>query len=825
MTFGELHPTEPSDVVPTRDEVSIENSQGYLSQKRSPWRSVSSPHHHAAIDPKQSRETMPLRIDIPHLPMSPDLALEALQYLPTPLIVLSSLKTIVLANEAMGRLLGLNATNGATYNTTDILKGQTLSQIGIDMMQDGLPVWISWEKFLDSLTKSVEGASVDGADKAEPQRLSAAHNGDTGPRVGSEIPHVHIADVEPAKVPLPIQKKTVVHDTAIDVMVSSQHVPNFTVSPQQYSSPASPSYQTPAKLIISMWKMEDVRYFTLSFTSTSHSMHKSYPQTHVVSRASTSPSYTQNPGSMPLSTPASSQSGSANNSALSSPSDAPALAAPFPPNGAPLMCTQPGAFTDFQKVTKMKDAMLSAMEIPVLAMWKDESAVFPNPAARRLLAVTADPTSDEGYDFRSRFKAYTADFERELEQDETPIVKLCRTQKGFSSWKIGVLNARTGKHHNFDISGKPVFDEKTGEFFAGLVALKDVTEYTERIASQDEENELQFRLICDSLPQMLFTTRPDGYHDYFSQRWYDYTGLTPEGSKGSGWRSSFHVDDMDETAKRWENSLTTGEPFSTEYRCRRRDGSWRWMLGKALPLRESKTGKIVKWFGSCTDIQEAIDASEADRKSREHLMNALKHADMRMWTVNRNAMVTFFEGDDLSGQSQPGLPTDIRAGMTGQRIYDVFESLSGKKLIVGFKAALSRILCGASTHEIIEAPIDQKGKFYRYRITPQRRLNLAAAVPEEFDETSINGAVIISMDVTELKKKEQDNIKLLANETAARAASKMKSEFLANMSHEIRTPIAGIIGMSELIMDTTLSDEQWEFAQNIQRSANRYLQS
>ena len=175
----------------------------------------------------------------------------------------------------------------------------------------------------------------------------------------------------------------------------------------------------------------------------------------------------------------------------------------------------------------MKDAMLRGMHIPIVSIWRDESVVFPNEAARKLLSVTFDPTSDESYDFISRFKPWSVDFSHQLEGSDNPIISLCRTQKAFTRWQIGLINERTGKKSVYEVQGHPVMDEKTNEMFAGLISFKDVTEYTEKIATQAAETEQQFQLICDMMPQMLWTTRPDGYHDYFSQRWYDYTGLTP----------------------------------------------------------------------------------------------------------------------------------------------------------------------------------------------------------------------------------------------------------------------------------------------------------
>lgn len=558
---------------------------------------------------KSADNAADLHIDIPRLPMATDIALAALQYLPTPLIVLTSLKIILLANEAMGRLLGLEdadeqeigALGSSSSTVTDMLKGQTLSQIGVDMMQDGLPVWVSWEKFLDNLTNGVE----DGESEGEQSNLPTIDSGETTPvatpRRNGQNKHL------PTEAELtPRQNKTLVHDTVVDVVVSSQHVNTPGSSGyNRYHQSRSPSYQTPAKMIISVWYVEEEKFFSLSFTSTSPGPQKAHSKSYIVSRPPLPTSNSHlNANPARCSTPTSSRSSSTHSSVVTSPSDATFHTAPFPPYGAPSKCSQPGTFTDFQKVTRMKDAMLSAMEIPILALWKDESVVFPNPSARRMLAVVADPTTADSYDFISRFKAYTPDFARELRQDENPMTSLCKNQKEFSNWKIGMTEPKSGERRNYDVSGKPVFDEKTGDFVAGLVTFKDVTEYTERLASQSEENEQQFQLMCDSMPQMLWTTRPDGFHDYFSQRWFDYTGLSQEECHGLGWKLPFHLDDMDESSKRWQHSLETGDEYFTEYRCRRYDGEWRWMLGRALPLRDSRTGKILKWFGSCTDIQE-----------------------------------------------------------------------------------------------------------------------------------------------------------------------------------------------------------------------------
>lgn len=71
---------------------------------------------------------------------------------------------------------------------------------------------------------------------------------------------------------------------------------------------------------------------------------------------------------------------------------------------------------------------------------------------------------------------------------------------------------------------------------------------------------------------------------------------------------------MPVTGKKWSHSLATGDPYDTEYRCRRHDGQWRWMLGRALPMKNKRTGAIEKWFGTCTDIHEAVEARFAAKR-------------------------------------------------------------------------------------------------------------------------------------------------------------------------------------------------------------------
>ncbi len=136
------------------------------------------------------------------------------------------------------------------------------------------------------------------------------------------------------------------------------------------------------------------------------------------------------------------------------------------------------------------------------------------------------------------------------------------------------------------------------------------------------ESEAKFRAIANSIDQMVWSTTPDGLHDYFNERWYDFTGVPHGSTDGEGWAGIFHPDDQARAWESWNRSLATGEPYRIEYRLRHRTGAYRWVLGSALPVRDAG-GRIVRWFGTCTDIQEIVEAREVLARSRADLETAV----------------------------------------------------------------------------------------------------------------------------------------------------------------------------------------------------------
>ena len=204
---------------------------------------------------------------------------------------------------------------------------------------------------------------------------------------------------------------------------------------------------------------------------------------------------------------------------------------------------------------------------------------------------------------------------------------------------------------------------------------------------------------------------------------------------------------------------------------------------------------------------------------------------MTLFSVDRNRKLNLLEGpfiwdleSDLGSGDESGSAKSTKSEeFIGRDVYEIFSTKHGNKRdeIPTVLRPIEDILAGKTKEDVNEHCIDNR--WYRTRFVPVlgKEGNGGSA-----NEAFIDGVIGVSMDVTDLKDKEEtlhmqekENSRLLANEAAAKEASRLKSQFLANMSHEIRTPIAGVIGMAEILADMDLDEEQRECAENIQRSA------
>ncbi len=140
----------------------------------------------------------------------------------------------------------------------------------------------------------------------------------------------------------------------------------------------------------------------------------------------------------------------------------------------------------------------------------------------------------------------------------------------------------------------------------------------------------QLRRILDHIPQMVWSARPDGHHDYYSRLWYGFTGVEEGSTDGDSWKELFHPDDREPAWAMWRHSLETGDHYQIEYRLRHHSGEYRWVLGRAWPERDAD-GRIVRWYGTSTDIHAQKLAHAVMGETEERYRLALRATQDAIW--------------------------------------------------------------------------------------------------------------------------------------------------------------------------------------------------
>src|SRR5262249_13419899 len=130
-----------------------------------------------------------------------------------------------------------------------------------------------------------------------------------------------------------------------------------------------------------------------------------------------------------------------------------------------------------------------------------------------------------------------------------------------------------------------------------------------RAEEKVRENELRFRTMISAIPNLSYETDAEGANIFRSDQWFAYTGLTAEENAGTGFIRAFHPDEAEDVLAQWKASVRSGTPYERKSRIRAADGSYRWFLNRARPGRDAE-GRIVRWAGSLTDIDDLIRAEE-----------------------------------------------------------------------------------------------------------------------------------------------------------------------------------------------------------------------
>src|SRR5580693_96496 len=144
------------------------------------------------------------------------------------------------------------------------------------------------------------------------------------------------------------------------------------------------------------------------------------------------------------------------------------------------------------------------------------------------------------------------------------------------------------------------------------------------LSSDSQKSEDNLRQVIDTIPTLVWCTGPDGSTEFLNKRWHDYTGFSPEESRIRGWQPTVHPEDLPGVVAKGQELLASGQPGEVEARIRRHDGAFRWFLMRVEPLRD-ETGKIVRWYGTQTDI-EALKQLEEKLRAEDRELRRITDA-------------------------------------------------------------------------------------------------------------------------------------------------------------------------------------------------------
>ena len=202
--------------------------------------------------------------------------------------------------------------------------------------------------------------------------------------------------------------------------------------------------------------------------------------------------------------------------------------------------------------------------------------------------------------------------------------------------------------------------------------IRDHLEAQHRHTEALRQSEERYRTLAEALPQLVWTCLPDGNCDYLSRQWVEYTGIPEAEQLGLRWLNLvLHPEDREQTYRAWMTAVHDREPYDLEYRLRRRDGMYRWFRTRGTPLRQAE-GKIQKWFGTCTDIDDTKRAAE----ERQELLAREREARRTAELLNQVGPLLAAE---LDTQQLAQKITDLATQLTGAQFGALFHNVQNEQ--------------------------------------------------------------------------------------------------------------------------------------------------
>jgi PAS domain S-box-containing protein len=317
-----------------------------------------------------------------------------------------------------------------------------------------------------------------------------------------------------------------------------------------------------------------------------------------------------------------------------------------------------------------------------------------------------------------------------------------------------------------------------------VIAIENARLHADRLKAEESvrKAEGELRTVIDAIPAMAWSATPDGAADFVNRGWVEYTNLSLEETKGFGWSEAIHPDDRAAFVDRFQKAVAAGKAYEDEGRIRRADGEYRWFLVRGAPLRD-ETGNVVKWFGTCLDIEERkraeIERHQAGMESAR-LASIVASSDFAIISKELDGRVTSW---NAAATRIFGYTADEMIGQSITRVIPPELHAEEKEIIAQVKR-------GELVYNYETVRIAKDGS----------RIDISVTVAPLRDKSGeVIGASKIARDITERKRAEEALGRARAELTRASRLTTM-GELAGSIIHEINQPLAAVVGNAEVCL-------------------------